>query len=317
MTICRSPPQAGSRGWPDNVYRDRRRHRSTTSNAASTRPARGNTVNVEAGIVQLRRQTVNIDKGLRILGANVRRSPAYEPVRRVAESVLNGPSSSIGSSLIRWTVAVDGLSSSAESIREHVSGESVTWTNSIFDEHARCRQYPNNGLFVTTTVLFEFTDNKVLSADHLASFIQVMGNLPVRSPTDLSRLQATNSSAPASRTWTLSRAIFAVHGTVVGNTFDGVDIGVLLSNACGNLSHNNTIRQQHWTPAQSECLRIVRRRHPVLEPSVSGNTVTIYYEARLEDRTTPASACRARAVGLRDGGLADHHFEQHIHQQHL
>jgi pectin methylesterase-like acyl-CoA thioesterase len=195
--------------------------------------APGDTIIVAAGTYN---ESLNIDKALTIQGAN---AGIAGTGARGAETVLSWPSGDMATITTTNLVTFDGLRfvANTDVITTHTQNSNITFTNSTFD--IQSGGTGGNAFYLSEPSHFTFSNNLVDAHGYASAFFQ-----PVGDPDDPSHSVVTftgNTFVGHETTYVpgddnkvpLILNLSDVNGTITGNTFSNVDIGVLLGNGAG------------------------------------------------------------------------------------
>lgn len=208
----------------------------------------GNTVNVEAGSYDIS-AGLTINKQLTLSGAQ---DGVPAAGRSGSESILNGPASQSQGMFTIGTmspVAIGGFTLDGSKI---VAGEpdqtQLTFRDDILDLQAMAAAGQTNMILHNPQSLI-LTDNHFTTTGSNPSnsaVIQIVGSYSGGADTtNLMHITGNTFTGIADDfdQATLQLNLSNVQGTVSNNTFDGVDIGVLVANSSGNLTLNgNTFK---------------------------------------------------------------------------
>ena len=209
----------------------------------------GDTILVAAGTYN---ENLTIDKALTIVGAN---AGIAGTAARGAESVLSWASGNAVTLTTTSPVVIDGLKFAGT----HVTGNTgqqnanLTFTDSVFALTAGGNG--SNNFYLSQPASFTFTNNLLDATGYTGALFQPVGN-----PADPSRSVVTftgNTFNGHAGTYVggddnnvpLILNLSDVNGTVSGNTFHDVDIGLLVGNGTGPLTiSGNTFEDLHREP---------------------------------------------------------------------
>ncbi len=212
----------------------------------------GDTIMVAAGSYN---ETVTIDKALTIQGAN---AGIAGTGTRGAETVLTWPAGDMATINTTAAVTFNGLRfvANTDVITTHTQNSNITFTNSTFD--IQSGGTGGNAFYLSEPSHFTFSNNLVDAHGYASAFFQ-----PVGDPDDPSHSVVTftgNTFVGHATAYVpgddnnvpLILNLSDVNGTVTGNTFSNVDIGVLLGNGAGPLDiSGNTFEDMHREPGTS------------------------------------------------------------------
>ena len=175
---------------------------------------------------------------------------------RGAETVLTWSSGDMATITTTNPVTFDGLRFVANNdvITTHTQNSNITFTNSTFD--IQSGGTGGNAFYLSQPDHFTFSNNLVDAHGYASAFFQ-----PVGDPADPSHSEVTftgNTFVGHPTAYVdgddndvpLILNFSDVNGTVSGNTFSNVDIGVLLGNGAGPLDHQRQHLRAHASRAR-------------------------------------------------------------------
>ena len=212
---------------------------------AVTRAASGDTILVASGTYN---ETLTIDKALMILGAN--HGKAGTAVRG-AETVLNWTTGNAVTVNTTAAVTFDGLKFTGTHVTVASTPDTnITFTDSVFELISGGNN--SNNFYLNQPTSFTFTDNKLDATGYTGALFQPVGTTGNAAHSAVTFTGNTftghaGTYAPGTdNTVPVILNLSDVHGTVTGNTFSGVDIGVLVANGTGPLDiGDNTFEHMH------------------------------------------------------------------------
>lgn len=224
---------------------------TTTSNAIQRGvnvAASGATVHVQAGSFAI--SGLTFSQAVTLEGAR-QGVAGTDGSRGSGESILVGPvDQSIGAMTISTTsaVALDGFTFNGSKILSgQPAGSDIRFIDNVFSLQAMAASNQTN-IILSNPKRLTLTDNHFTTTGFNptnSAMIQVVGNYAGGADTtnymDVSGNTFTGvgnfgTPNPGNGQATLQLNFSAVQGNVAGNTFDGVDIGVLVANNTGNLT---------------------------------------------------------------------------------
>jgi hypothetical protein len=223
----------------------------STIQAAINAAGSGDTIVVAAGAYN---EALSIDKALTIQGAN---AGIAGTGARGAETVVTWSSGDMATITTTNQVTFDGLRfvANTDVITTHTQNSNIAFTNSTFD--IQSGGTGGNAFYLSEPSHFTFSNNLVDAHGYASAFFQ-----PVGDPDDPSHSVVTftgNTFVGHATTYVdgddntvpLILNLSDVNGTVSGNTFSNVDIGVLLGNGAGplDISGNTRAARLHCTTA--------------------------------------------------------------------
>ena len=209
----------------------------------------GDTIQIAAGTYN---ETLTINKALTIEGAN---AGIAGTGTRGAETVLTWPSGDMATITTTDPVTFDGLRfvANTDIITTHTQNSNITFTNSTFD--VQSGGTGGNAFYLSQPDHFTFTNNLVDAHGYASAFFQPVGDPADPSHSVVTFTGNTFNGHPTAyvdgddNNVPLILNLSDVNGTVSGNTFSNVDIGVLLGNGTGPLDiSDNTFEHMHREP---------------------------------------------------------------------
>ena len=223
-----------------------------TIQAAINAALAGDTIVVGAGTYN---EQLTIDKALTIVGAN---AGIAGTGARGAETVLTGSSGDMATITTTNLVTFDGLRFVANNdvITTHTQNSNITFTNSTFD--IQSGGTGGNAFYLSQPDHFTFSNNLIDAHGYASAFFQPVGDPADPSHSEVTFTGNTFVGHPTAyvdgddNVVPLFLNLSDVNGTVSGNTFSNVDIGVLLGNGTGPLTiSDNTFEHMHREPGET------------------------------------------------------------------
>jgi len=205
----------------------------------------GDTIMVAAGDYN---ENLTINKALTILGAN---AGVAGDGTRGDETALSWSSGNAINVTTTANVVIDGLSFTGTHVTSiSTSGTNLTLTNSVFDLVAGGNG--SNNFYLSQPDHFTFTDNVVNATGYTGALFQPVGvpGNPSYSEVTVTGNTFNGLAGDTQPGWDNDVPVVLnfsnVNGTVSGNTFSGVDIGVLVADGTGPLDiTDNTFTGLH------------------------------------------------------------------------
>jgi pectin methylesterase-like acyl-CoA thioesterase len=193
-------------------------------------------------------ENLSTDKALTILGAN---HGVSGTATRGAESVINWTTGNAVSVDTTDQVSFSGLSFTGEHVLvETTPNAKIGFSDNVFT--LTSAGGANNNFYLNQPDSFSFTDNKLDATGYTGALFQPVGTVGDASHTAVTFTGNTFTGHPATyvagddNDVPLIINLSDVHGTVSNNTFDNVDIGVLVANGTGPLDvTGNTFEHMH------------------------------------------------------------------------
>jgi Ca2+-binding RTX toxin-like protein len=223
----------------------------TSAQDAINHAAAGDTVLLAQGTYN---ETLTTDKALTILGAN---HGVAGTAGRGAESIINWSTGNAVTVNTTAQVSFDGLKFTGTHVLVETTPDAkIGFSDSVFVLTAAGGS--NNNFYLNQPDSFSFTNNKLDATGYTGALFQPVGTTGDPSQTSVTFTGNTFTGHPATyvpgddNNVPLIINLSDVHGTVSNNTFDSVDIGVLVANGTGPLDiTGNTFEHMHRAPATS------------------------------------------------------------------
>jgi Ca2+-binding RTX toxin-like protein len=199
-------------------------------------------------------ETLTTDKALTILGAN---HGVSGTAGRGAESIINWSTGNAVTVNTTAQVSFDGLKFTGTHVLVETTPDArIGFSDSVFVLTSAGGS--NNNFYLNQPDSFSFTNNKLDATGYTGALFQPVGTTGDPSQTSVTFTGNTFTGHPATyvpgddNNVPLIINLSDVHGTVSNNTFDSVDIGVLVANGTGPLDiTGNTFEHMHRAPATS------------------------------------------------------------------
>ena len=199
-------------------------------------------------------ENLTTDKALTVLGAN---HGVAGTAGRGAESIINWSTGNAVTVNTTAQVSFDGLKFTGTHVLVETTPDAkIGFSDSVFVLTAAGGN--NNNFYLNQPDSFSFTNNKLDATGYTGALFQPVGTAGDPSQTSVTFTGNTFTGHPATyvpgddNNVPLIINLSDVHGTVSNNTFDSVDIGVLVANGTGPLDiTGNTFEHMHRAPATS------------------------------------------------------------------
>ncbi|MEA2874670.1 MAG: hypothetical protein QOH67_4998, partial [Hyphomicrobiales bacterium] len=217
----------------------------TTIQSAINAASAGDTIIVDDGTYN---ENLTVDKGLTILGAN--RGVAGTGSRS-DETVLNWTSGNAVNVTTTAQATFDGFKFTGTHVLTETNPDAnIAFTDSVFTITAAGNN--SNNFYLNQPDSFTFTNNKVDVTGYTGAFFQPVGTPGHPEFTTVTITGNTFTGTPGAyvpgddNDVPLIANLSDVHGAVTGNTFNNIDIGVLVANGTGPLDiSGNTFEHMH------------------------------------------------------------------------